>query len=36
MSIVIGRGCVICCSSHCPENQALVVLANRIIAAAVA
>lgn len=34
--IVEGMGWVICCSSHCPVNQALVVLANRSMAAAVA
>ena len=34
--IVVGRGCVICSILHCPVNQALVVLANRSIAAAVA
>lgn len=33
---VIGRGWVICWISHWPVNQALVVLANRSIAAAVA
>lgn len=34
--IVVGRGWVICWISHCPEIHALMVLANRSIAAAVA
>lgn len=34
--MMIGRGCVICWISHCPESHALVTLANRSIAAAVA
>jgi len=34
--IVTGRGCVICWMSHWPVNQALVVLANKSMAAAVA
>lgn len=36
MTIVMGRGCVICWISHCPVSQALVVLAKRSMAAAVA
>lgn len=36
VAMVRGRACVICIRSHCPVSQALVVLANRSIAAAAA
>lgn len=36
MIMVVGKGCVICWISHCPVSQALVVLAKRSMAAAVA
>lgn len=36
MIIARGTGCTICRMSHCPVNQALVVLANRSMAAAAA
>lgn len=36
MIMVVGRGCVICSMFHWPVSQALVVLANSNIAAAVA
>lgn len=35
-AIVVGRGCDICWMFHSPVNQALVVLANKSRAAAVA
>lgn len=36
MAIEVIMGWAICCSSHCPVSHALVVLANRSMAAAVA
>lgn len=36
MAIVVATGCDRCKISHSPVSQALVVLANRIVAAAVA
>lgn len=36
MNKVMGRGCVICWMSHCPVNQAFVVVAKSRVEAAAA